>query len=99
MATAKQLDFIQRIIDVLDNEFDFGDIGQKRYYSIQEANELITLNKDSYYDIVDSGQCTVSQYNLLTKIAGRTPKYERHHIGFAQAVEWINRYTQRKEAI
>lgn len=94
--TNKQKELINDMLDVLDNEFDYGTIGQKKFYSSKEAYELIALNKDIFFGIIDDGQCTVKQYNILTKIAGRKPKYERHLIGFTQAVEWINKYTNRK---
>lgn len=98
MATAKQLDLIQSMFDVLDNEFNFGTIGKKKYYSVPEASELIQLNSYEFYSIINAGQCTPRQYNILTKIAGRVPKYPRHLIGYTQAIEWINKYknTNRK---
>lgn len=97
MATAKQLDLIQHMYDVLDTEFNFGTIGQKRFYSVPDASELIQLNSENFYNIIDAGQCTIKQYNELTKIAGRKPKFERWQIGFAQAVEWINKYKNTRK--
>jgi hypothetical protein len=92
MATQKQTELINDMLEVLDNEFDFGTIGKKKFYTGKEAYELISLNVDMFFGIKDGGQCTVKQYNQLTKIAGRKPKYERHLIGFSQAVDWINKY-------
>lgn len=97
MATQKQLNLIQNMIDVLDNEFDFGSVGQKKFYSVPEASELITINRESFYNILDFGQCTVRQYNILTKIAGRKPKFERHQIGYSTAVDWIEKYYKKSE--
>jgi hypothetical protein len=95
MATTTQTELIKDMLNVLDNEFDYGDIGKKQFYTGKEAYNLISLNKDMFYGIIDGGQCTVRQYNILTKIAGRPPKYERHLIGYTQAVEWINKYTRK----
>jgi hypothetical protein len=95
MATPKQMELIKDMLDVLDNEFDFGTIGNKKFYTGKEAYEIIGLNKDIFFGIMDDGQCTVKQYNILTRIAGRKPKYPRHLIGFTQAVEWINKYTKK----
>jgi len=99
MATQKQTELINDMLDVLDDEFDYGTIGQKKFYTGKEAYELISLNKDIFFGIIDDGQCTVKQYNILTKIAGRKPKYERHLIGFTQAVDWINKYTKKGVAV
>ena len=97
MATQKQTELINDMLDVLDTEFDFGTIGKKKFYTGKEAYELIGLNIDMFFGIKDGGQCTVKQYNILTQIAGRKPKHERHLIGFSQAVDWIKKY-QRKIA-
>ena len=98
MATHKQLDLIKNMLDYLDTEFDFGNIGKKNYYSIPEASQLIKLNKDLFYSIINDGQCSPRQYNELTRIAGRKPKFERHEIGFSTAAQWISQYknTNRK---
>lgn len=92
MATAKQTERINDMLEVLDNEFDYGTIGKKRFYTSQEAYKLIGLNTDLFFGIMDDGQCTVKQYNELTKIAGRQPKLPRHYISFTQAVEWLRKY-------
>jgi hypothetical protein len=96
LASQKQLELINDMIDYLDTEFDYGTIKKKRYYSCKEASELISLNKDFFYQVVDYGQCSPKQYNLLTKIAGRKPKYERHQIGFSTAAQWIEQYYKKK---
>lgn len=92
MATAKQEERLNDMFEVLDTEFDYGTIGKKRFYTSQEAYKLIGLNNDMFWGIMDDGQCTVKQYNELTKIAGRQPKLERHFISFTQAVEWLRKY-------
>lgn len=96
MATKKQTELINDMLDVLDNEFDYGTIGQKKFYTSREAFEIISLNKDEFFSIIDDGKCTLKQYNELTKIAGRTPKYSRELIGFTQANEWIRQYKNKK---
>ena len=97
LASQKQIELINDMIDYFDTEFDYGRVAKKKYYSCKEASELISLNKDLFYQIIDCGQCSVKQYNLLTKIAGRKPKYERHQIGFSTATQWIEQYYKRKE--
>lgn len=99
LASQKQLELINDMIDYLDTEFDYGTVRKKKYYTVKEASELISLNKGLFFEIIDCGQCTPKQYNLLTKIAGRKPKWERHEIGFIQAVQWIKEYYKKKEAI
>lgn len=93
MATVKQEERLNDMLEVLDNEFDYGNIGQKKFYTSQEVYKLIGLNTDIFFGIMYDGQCTVKQYNILIKIAGRKPKLERHHISYMQAVEWIKQYT------
>jgi hypothetical protein len=93
--TNKQRELLRDMFEVLDNEFDFGSIGKKRFYTNNEASKLINLNKDMFFGIMDEGQCTVFQYNQLTHIAGRTPKLPRYLIGFTQAAEWIKNYKKR----
>lgn len=95
MATSKQTERINDMLEILDTEFDYGTIGKKRFYTSQEAYKLIGLNTDLFFGIMDDGQCTVKQYNILTEIAGRKPKLERHHISYTQAVEWIRQYTKK----
>lgn len=95
MATAKQTQRINEMLEVLDTEFDFGTIGKKSFYTSQEAYKLIGLNTDLFFGIMDDGQCTVKQYNILTKIAGRQPKIARNYISYTQAVIWINQYTSK----
>jgi hypothetical protein len=92
MATAKQEKRINDMLEVLDNEFDYGIIGKKKVYTSQEAYKLIGLNTDLFFGIIDDGQCTVKQYNQLTAIAGRKPRLERHYISFKKAVEWLKQY-------
>jgi len=99
MASQKQLELINDMIDYLDTEFDYGTVKKKKYYSCKEASELISLNKDLFYQVIDCGQCSPKQYNLLIKIAGRKPKFERHEIGFTQAVQWIEQYYKKKEVV
>lgn len=94
--TIKQKTLLTDMFRTLDTEFDFGTIGRKSSYTNKEASELISLNKDMFFGIMDEGQCTVKMYNELTRIAGRKPKLERHLIGFTQANEWIKQYGQRK---
>ena len=94
--TLKQKTLLTDMFGALDTEFDFGKIGRKSSYTNKEASELIGLNKDMFFGIIDGGQCTVPQYKELTRIAGRKPKLERHLIGFSEAVMWINQYGQRK---
>lgn len=93
--TTKQQERLKSMYEVLDTEFDFGTIGRKKYYTSSEAYTLISLNSDMYWGIIDDGQCTVRQYNLLTKIAGRKPKLERCYITNFQAITWINQYTKK----
>lgn len=95
MATAKQEERLNDMFEVLDTEFDYGTIGKKRFYTSQEAYKLIGLNNDMFWGIMDDGQCTVKQYNQLTKIAGRKPKLERYCISFTQAVEWLRKYNKK----
>lgn len=98
-ATKKQMNLIDDMKKVLDTEFDYGHINiNKKVYTSKEASILIYLNKDIFFGIVDEGQCTVKQYNILTKIAGRKPKLERYLIGFTQANEWIKKYTVKVAA-
>jgi hypothetical protein len=92
MATAKQTELMNDMLEILDTEFDYGTIGKKKFFTSQEACKLIGLNHAEFWTIMDEGQCTVKQYNQLTSIAGRKPKKERHHISFMQAVEWIKQY-------
>jgi len=94
-ATKKQIEMIKDMYRVLDNEFDFGNIGKKKTYSRKEASQLIGLNKDIFFGIMDEGQCTVRQYNELTKIAGRQPRLPRFLIGFTTANEWIRKYSEK----
>ena len=94
--TIKQKNLLRDMLDTLDTEFDFGTIGRKSSYTNKEASELISLNKDMFFGIIDDGQCTVPQYKELTRIAGRKPKLERYLIGFSEAVIWIKKYGQRK---
>lgn len=93
--TTKQRTLILDMYKVLDTEMDFGTIGKKKQYNGKEVYEIISLNKEAFYGIMDEGQCTVRQYNILTKIAGRKPKYERHLIGFTQAQIWIDKYNKK----
>jgi hypothetical protein len=93
--TSNQKDLINDMLEVLDTEFDFGTIGEKKDYTSNEAYKLIGLNKSCFYGIMDEGQCTVKQYNILTKIAGRAPKLPRYLIGFSTAEEWIKKYTKK----
>jgi hypothetical protein len=97
-ATDKQINLINDMKKVLDNEFDFGTISNKETYTVREASKLIWLNKDVYFGIIDEGQCTIKQYNELTRIAGRKPKIERYLIGFTQANMWIAKYSINKAA-
>lgn len=92
MATTKQIERLKDMYSVLYTEMDFGTIGKKKFYTVEEASNLIALNNDIYWGIIDDGQCTVRQYAMLTKIAGRTPNIPRCYISFTQAVEWINKY-------
>ena len=94
-ATKKQVEIINDMRDVLDNEFDFGSIETKSNYSIKEASELIKMNKDIYFGIMDEGQCTVRQYNELTRIAGRAPRLPRYLIGYSTAIQWIREYSSK----
>ena len=94
-ATAKQMELILDMYRVLDTEMDFGTIGKKKSYNVSEASKLIFLNKDIYFGIIDEGQCTVRQYNALTKIAGRVPNIPRHLIGYSTAFEWIKKYSRK----
>lgn len=93
--TNKQRDLINDMLEVLDTEFNFGRLGKKKDYSTKEAYKLISLNKTDFFGIIDEGQCTVKQYNELTRIAGRTPKLPRHLISNTQAIEWIEKYTRK----
>lgn len=98
-ATEKQLTLINDMKETLDNEFDYGYINpNKKVYTSKEASQLIFLNKDIFFGIIDEGQCTVKQYNRLTQIAGRQPKLQRYLIGFTQANEWIKKYTAKVAA-
>jgi len=94
MATAKQIERLKDMYEILYNEMDFGTIGKKKFYTVDEASKLISLNNDIYWGIIDDGQCTVRQYAMLTKIAGRKPNIQRCYISFTQAVEWINKYNK-----
>ena len=93
-ATKKQVELIKEMYWVLSNEMDFGKIGKKSSYNIMEASKLIKLNKDMYFVIENEGQCTVRQYEKLSKIAGRKPKLDRYLIGFTTANEWIAKYSK-----
>jgi hypothetical protein len=99
LASQKQMELINDMLEYLDTEFDYGQIKKKKYYSCKEASDLINLNKDLFYQIIDCGQCSPKQYNLLTKIAGRKPKFERHEIGFSTAAKWIEQYYKKKEVV
>jgi len=94
-ATKKQAELILDMYRVLDTEMDFGTIGKKKFYTTSEASQLIKLNKDIYFGIMDEGQCTVRQYNQLTAIAGRKPKLPRYLIGYTTANEWIRKYSKK----
>jgi hypothetical protein len=92
--TKPQAELLKSMNEVLDNEFDFGNIGKKARYTNYEAGQLISLNKDIFYGIIDDGQCTVRQYNKLTAIAGRQPKQSRHMISYYEANQWIEKYSK-----
>lgn len=93
--TIKQLELLREMRSTLDNEFSFGTIGKKKFYTNKEASTLISINYINHFVIIDEGQCTVKQYNILTKIAGRKPKLKRELIGFSTAVEWIKLYSEK----
>lgn len=95
MATKKQIELLKNMYNVLWTEMDWGTIGKKKAYTIKEASKLIKLNSDIFWGIMDDGQCTVRQYAILTKIAGRKPKLDRCHISYFLAVEWIKEYSDR----
>ena len=93
--TIKQKELIVRMYKTLSKQFDFGTIGKKsmKKLTVNEASELIKLNQDLFWVIENEGQCTIRQYETLTKIANRSPKIERKFITFIQAQRWINEYS------
>lgn len=97
MATEKQEELLNDMIECLDDEFDYGKFKKKKYYNGYEAYELIRLNSDAFWRIKDSGQCTPRQYKQLKEIAGRDLKYEREFIGFSTAVDWLTTYGNKNE--
>ena len=44
LASQKQIELINDMIDYLDTEFDYGRVAKKKYYSCKEASELISLD-------------------------------------------------------